>query len=483
MPALDACSPLLCLLLACTASTGTSPRGFAENRTLVRSTIRPPTATEGVAPTQHPHTQADPHQMWPPTGRSVRAVRPMFRWTNRIPGPYTIRWCSDRDCARVIEQANTNEASARPSSDLPTGSVFWRVSTDSGARGATSVAFVGLRSLSVSRPHGAIGGAGILDFDHDSCPDWIVDGGRYLPGVSPHSRNASPTRMPIANGFVSLEGQFRGVGDLDGDGGFDWVFQANDDGNFTIGTSSLPYSSLVRLPHRVHPHVRTWSLGDINADGLNDVFLGDEESSVIVFGGLDRLHGFSVVPANSVVTWLSRPHILSVAGADLDDDGYSDILMVDGESPTLYVFNGQTMFDRPPEQLNLPEAGMVVVNAGDTNGDMHDDLAVLGLTTLCWLTSSGTSLPHLAAARSFPRSELAPGWAPAGTYDPDLAALGDLDDDAFDDLLVGDRLIVHGSAAGPNWQSLERLQSIPSLLDLWPRLRVSPECSRSGVSE
>jgi hypothetical protein len=365
--------------------------------------------------------------VWPPPGARVGNRRPTFRW--RLDAG-AVEICADPRCDTPLVTAEGNGLlGVRPTRPLSPGRHVWRTRYPDGATGPWNLLFVDARDLRAG------------------------DG-------------ALPSQP-----------------DLDGDGRGDVVVSTNADALMVVFgtdvgvsapslTAPTPLSGLTAL--RRYPHERTDRTQDVALIGSDLTLLGlDVRNTLVLRGALDvstslgdlNNDGFEdYLPARTVPTVhfgggvtrqvLSQPGLRShpqgvLAGADVDNDGFLDLVMdaPDDTPPSVYVFFGGSAGIARSVSLRQPSpatgAGRELRWAGDVNGDGFADLLV-GLGRAGALLYAGGPSPTLA--RTF---------APLNEGELLVGAAGDVDADGFTDLAAVPRAsaelwIYRGGVMGPS---------------------------------
>lgn len=216
--------------------------------------------------------------------------------------------------------------------------------------------------------------------------------------------------------------------------------------------------------------------GDVNGDGLNDLILanrviGASDKSYVVFGKADG----TAVNLNEVVAGtggfaINGPNRSVSSAGDVNGDGFDDLII--GNSGKSYVVFGKAdgtavdssdvvagiggfAINSEPFTYNLSSAnfGISVSGAGDINGDGFDDL-IVSAPGAENLSSPGKSYVVLGKAdgAAVSLSDVVAGiggFVLNGEAAGDISGIsvsgaGDVNNDGFDDLIVG------ASAADPN---------------------------------
>lgn len=189
--------------------------------------------------------------------------------------------------------------------------------------------------------------------------------------------------------------------------------------------------------------------GDVNGDGFDDILVGDPLRSYgqgrqgHVYLYLGGAHPDTTRDMRFFATHPDHTQFgTSVAGADFNADGYDDVLIGEpGASSSVYVYFGGPHMDdqadlriwRGAQALGF---GSTLAGLGDFNGDGFDDVAIgwpialnLGQSRV-YVSYGGPSsggVLNLTLASAFPEDRM--GFS--------LAGPGDVNGDGFADLLVG----------------------------------------------
>jgi len=476
-----------------------------------------------------------PRLLAPLSTSMVTTRRPQLRWTldGGEPAPAAVEICADRACHSVLATMRTAGTSATPEAELPPGVVYWRVRVSSGdEHGSTSSATWEVNVPKRGAPVGTSWGT-VLDVDGDGLADVAVGAPRepgmgaagmpgrvYLyrgglagldePPLVLSSPDAGPTD-PIA--FEVALGQFgvsvASAGDVDGDGyadllvgapcfvqwpatctGHVYLFRGGPSGPSTIPSTILTApSSLTALNADSSGFgLQVGSAGDVNGDGYADVIVvedpgpdGAARASVYLGGpgGLAATPAVSLLGADdALVQKLNTPYwdINSfAAAADLNGDGYADLLLSGGvtpESDTLPASSQVYTFLGGPDGLSAtPSAtlnggsetlGEQMAVLGDVDGDGFPDVAIW--RAACGVPSSDPACgPERIGIHRGGPAGISPAPATIVTPPQDTAALlkpalsmlltgpGDVDGDGYADLAVFMEEVHSGQVMGSTY--------------------------------
>ncbi len=188
------------------------------------------------------------------------------------------------------------------------------------------------------------------------------------------------------------------------------------------------------------------SAGDIDDDGFDDVLIGaalydngqTDEGLVFVYRGSPA--GLSTSPAWTLeIDSASARFGASVAGAGrFDGDSFDDIVIGAPGIGAAYVYHGSANGPVLTTVLSKPTTnfGLSVAVAGDVDDDGFDDV-IVGAPNFD--TDDGAAYVFLGSATGLstsPDSSLEPGLANAH-FGSSVAGLGSVNDDNFDDVIVG----------------------------------------------
>jgi hypothetical protein len=195
-------------------------------------------------------------------------------------------------------------------------------------------------------------------------------------------------------------------------------------------------------------------VGDVNGDGYDDFTVGcpgymSTSGIAIYTGGPNGPAHFRTILETDMGSGFGSGFGHTVCGADVDNDGYDDIVVGEpfrvGEGVVqgrVIVFRGGASGPAATHTWNLNDVnglaywGTCVANAGDVNNDGYDDLVV---------GSGGESGGYGGRAQLFVGSPSGPqptswSYTALGTAlgaRNTLAGVGDVDNDGYDDVLIG----------------------------------------------
>lgn len=189
------------------------------------------------------------------------------------------------------------------------------------------------------------------------------------------------------------------------------------------------------------------SAGDFNKDGFDDVIVGaykyntDTGSAYIYFGGSTMDSNPDVILTGTTSSYFGLS--VSYAG-DVNRDGYSDVIVGAGKTNSstgcAYIYYGGSTLDSSPDVTLTGEAinnwfGISVSSAKDMNADGFDDV-IVGATG--FNSSAGRAYVYLGGNSMDSNPDLIlSGEAASNRFGADVSNAGDLNNDGYNDVIVG----------------------------------------------
>ncbi len=424
-----------------------------------------------------------PRLIAPISASTATSRRPTFRWElpSGADGAH-VEVCRDHACASIITRFDAVGDHARPSIDLPAGTLFWRTFGKSGNAIGTQTSATW--EITIRRLATGIDTAWgtKLDVNADSYDDMIVGqretgtGARNTAGIghayvylgSTSGLSTSPAAVLAGtDGDNDLFGTSMGAGDFDGDGYVDVLVGSpwsNDySGNALLfrggpaGLSSSPSVTLAAPDPDGSFGTAVAGVGDVNRDGYADAVVG----AYLVKGppyneqgrGYLYLGGPSGLPTTPSVTF-DPPEAGSELGVtlaglgDLDGDGYADFaisghpaVILDGGGvqfmSAVYVYMGSASGVSTVPSATLPGVpptyaanDIAIADGTDFDDDGYADFAGGASNTLIVYRGGPDGVV------SSPRIERTVAAISPYAYNFKVSGGGDLDGDGYDDLVV-----------------------------------------------
>ena len=220
----------------------------------------------------------------------------------------------------------------------------------------------------------------LADMDNDGHPDLVAS---VYPGQIEVLRgNANGTfSLPIVVTTVATSDFLLAVGDYNGDGILDFVFQNPGGIGIALGTGNLNYgpviSSLAATTSATFFAAGGISSSDFNNDGKNDIAIGVDGGIAVLLGNGDG----SFVSGD---LYDVGHQVGTVAIADYNGDKKADIAAtVAAPYPRLLLGNGQGSFTLAADQNQsyMTQGQSSMLFPGDFNGDGKQDLDILQMNT------------------------------------------------------------------------------------------------------
>jgi type IX secretion system substrate protein/VCBS repeat protein/FG-GAP repeat protein len=286
------------------------------------------------------------------------------------------------------------------------------------------------------------------DINGDGYSDVIVGGNDgsvsiYLGSISGLSSSAAT----VLTGAGAFGVAVASAGDVNGDGfsdviignglGSAFIFNGSGAG-IASGTSATAAATLAGVT--LHFGVSVANAGDVNGDGYSDVIIGDGGGSAYIFNGsVSGITSGTIATASAILTGTGPLFGASVASAgDINADGFSDVIIGDAggnafvftSTGTLGIISGTSATATVSLTGTGALFGASVASAGDINGDGYSDVIVGNAGGSAFVfTSSNSSISNTTTAIVL---------AGGANFGASVASAGDVNGDAFGDVVVGD---------------------------------------------
>ncbi len=183
--------------------------------------------------------------------------------------------------------------------------------------------------------------------------------------------------------------------------------------------------------------------GDVNGDGYDDIIIGYAKQGTvgearIFFGGPGADLVADVVLTSTII---SERFGRSVSGGgDINGDGYADVIVGADMGNRAYIYYGGSAMDNTADVTLLGSGnfGACVSNAGDVDGDGYDDVLIGSYLDDEIATNAGKATLFFGGPAMDNTADLFfYGEAASDNFGYSLSNAGDVNNDGYDDILVG----------------------------------------------
>ena len=377
-------------------------------------------------------TALAPRPLTPVSTGFVTTATPTFRWV-LPPGVdgAEVEVCKDRACTMVAQTFTVDGDHGTPPSALPVQVLYWRLHPR--AAGVTLAGSSPTWQFTVGVSTGAAVSTSYgntLDLDGDGRAELAIG----APGAPMNAGAAGPGSVyvwrgdPLARTKLMTATPNFVLRDPDGAAGDKF-------GNTVVGVGDLDGDGFADLA--VAAPCAPAAAGGVCGAGKVHLYRGGPNGLSAAMPPPD-----STVPAPSGATSFA----ISVAGVDLDGDGYSDLVI--GAPPKVYVYRGgPALLDMPVMPAwtlsGAAQFGNVVANGGDIDGDGIGDVVMS--TNNVNNAAGGAYVYGGGAANGFtiggtPVGLAIPAPSAAGTdggFGFSIDGAHDINGDGYSDIVIG----------------------------------------------
>lgn len=215
----------------------------------------------------------------------------------------------------------------------------------------------------------------VADLDRNGTLD-VVAVNRTSNTISVHSGNGDGTfgsSMSVPGGLYPWA---IATGDFDGDGMQDLV-TSHPDSTLSLHAGNGPDAFRAWVAFGCEHMPGRLQAGDLNRDGIDDLVSMNLDSTISVRYG-------SHAGLGPAVDYAGRPYPRSMALADLNGDGFPDLVTTSGyvgstvaSRPYISVFLGREDGGFEPRRDQAPAGFLALAGVGDMNEDQRPDLVVV----------------------------------------------------------------------------------------------------------
>jgi hypothetical protein len=314
--------------------------------------------------------------------------------------------------------------------------------------------------------------------DHDFSLVVAVANAAYPVTIDPLSTTANTTLTgPSANANFGCS--VASAGDVNGDGYGDVIvgaygLAANAGAAYiymgsATGLSTSP-ARILNGPANSYFGYAVASAGDVNGDGRGDVIVGayqysNNAGAAFIYNGSST--GLTTTPATTLIGTANSMLGMSVSAADVDADGYSDIVV---GSPNFNAGTGRaTVHMGVSTGISLTPSyilsgvvanglfGRSLASAGDVNGDSFGDIIVgASAVSKAYVYQGNANGINISPVTTLT------GPAPNVSYGLSVSGAGDVNGDGYCEVIVGAyannaAYVYNGSAAGTQASQVKAL--------------------------
>jgi hypothetical protein len=293
------------------------------------------------------------------------------------------------------------------------------------------------------------------DINRDGYSDVVVGDEAGTVSIFPGSAtglSASPITVITGGADATFGASVASAGDVNGDGYADvvvgdgagnvYVFYGSPSG--ITATTASGASATITGGIDLTFGASVAHAGDVNGDGYSDIIVGDGMGAAYIFAGSAAgiSSGVAATIATTSLTSAGHAHFgASVASAgDVNADGYSDVIIGDAGGDA-FIFDGAAggIANLAAPTISLTGAGFFgvsVSSAGDVNGDGFSDV-IVGEPTAA---GSGQAFVYTSNYASITAATVPVTLTVAADaqFGISVASAGDVNGDAFADVIVGD---------------------------------------------